>query len=93
MKIDERSDKGTQLSQDVTTAGLYWELLTKQPAPHYKYLVGWLKIAPIDEVLSQIESVQHIARKGNAHSAGRMISANLRNRREQMQGVGVLHFN
>src|ERR1700739_3222792 len=95
MRTEEpKLDKGTERQQEITTVQLYWELLTKQPAPHFKYIVGWLRTAPLDEVMSQIEHVQHIVRKGtvSADAAGRMISANLRNRREQLLGVGVLRF-
>jgi hypothetical protein len=83
-QAEERSDKGTQRQQDIVTIGLYWELLTKLPAPHVKYVCGWLNVAPVDEILSQIERQAAQLRKGvlTADSAGRIISSKLRNRRE-----------
>jgi hypothetical protein len=84
-----------QRENDIASLALYWELTTKFPAPEYRYLNGWLRSAPLEELL---EIVDHVAgqvkarRVDNAEHAGRIVSSTLRRKRDASESRGVLRL-
>lgn len=81
MKTEWQEYKGSRIQQDITTVSLYWQLLIHGfPSPPDRFIARWCKLAPLEEVMKQVEFIAYLVRKGHiqrADEAGRRITAYL----------------